>query len=179
MAGLLTGGVSVVITGSGFTGATYRLQSRSARRMPLAARSTRSPQITAVAPAEAAGVVDLTVTTPIGTSVTSSADQFVYEPAPTVTGVSPTVGYTTGATSVTITGTGFTATTSAGNVKQVYFGSSRRPPRHRLGHLDHRRLAARGSWPKSTSASSNASRHERHLGGRQVHVPSHARRLFR
>src|SRR5205807_1017049 len=59
--------------------------------------------ISATAPAGAAGTVDITVTTPAGTSATSAADQFTYVPAvpaPTVTGVSPTSGSTGGGTSV-------------------------------------------------------------------------------
>ena len=54
--------------------------------------------ITATAPA-GTGTVDVTVTTPGGTSATSSADQFTYVPAPTVGNVSPTSG-PAGATTV-------------------------------------------------------------------------------
>ena len=70
--------------------------------------------ITATSPAGTAGTVDVTVTTPAGTSATSPADQFTYAvaAAPTVTGISPTSGPTTGGTSVTITGTSFTSATA-------------------------------------------------------------------
>ena len=55
------------------------------------------------------GTVDVTVTIPVGgTSATSTADQFTYVAAPTVTGVSPTTGAVAGGTTVTITGFGFT-----------------------------------------------------------------------
>jgi len=37
-------------------------------------------QVTAVAPAQAAGTVDVTVTTPVGTSATSGATKFTYDP---------------------------------------------------------------------------------------------------
>ena len=37
-------------------------------------------QLTAVAPAQAAGTVDVTVTTPVGTSTTSGATKFTYDP---------------------------------------------------------------------------------------------------
>ncbi len=69
--------------------------------------------ITADSPA-GTGTVDVTVTTPAGTSATSSADQFTYTTAaaPTVTGLSPTTGPTAGGTLVTITGTGFTGATA-------------------------------------------------------------------
>ena len=43
-------------------------------------------------PAEAAGSVDVTVTTPVGTSATNPGDQFTYEAVPTVTLVSPAAG---------------------------------------------------------------------------------------
>ena len=51
--------------------------------------------------------MDLTVTTPSGTSVASGADRFTYlaPPPPAVTGVSPASGTTAGGTVVTITGT--------------------------------------------------------------------------
>jgi hypothetical protein len=75
-------------------------------------------QITATAPAGAAGTVDITVTTAAGTSATSSADQFTYVSAPTVTAVSPNTGPTGGSTSVTITGTQFIG------VSAVTFGST-------------------------------------------------------
>jgi hypothetical protein len=64
-----------------------------------------------VSPAHAAGTVDVTVTTAAGTSATSANDQFTFVAAPTVTSISPNTGPTTGGTSVTITGTGFTAAT--------------------------------------------------------------------
>src|SRR5205823_3641635 len=65
-------------------------------------------QITATAPAHAAGTVDVTVTTTGGTSATGAADQYTYVAAPTVTNVSPAAGTTAAGTSVTITGTNLT-----------------------------------------------------------------------
>jgi hypothetical protein len=53
-----------------------------------------------------------------GTSATSSADQFTYESAPTVTAVSPITALVAGGTTVTITGTNFTG------VSAVSFGST-------------------------------------------------------
>ena len=53
--------------------------------------------ITATAPAGPAGAVDVTVTTPGGTSATSAADHYTYVAAPTVTSVSPTAGPTAAA----------------------------------------------------------------------------------
>src|SRR5262249_33088549 len=50
--------------------------------------------ITAVAPPQAAGTVDVRVTTPTGISAVASADQFTYSAAsaPSLTGVGPTSG---------------------------------------------------------------------------------------
>jgi hypothetical protein len=58
--------------------------------------------------------VNVTVTTPAGTSATSPADQFTYTAvaAPVVTALSPTSGPAAGGTPVTITGTGFTGATA-------------------------------------------------------------------
>ena len=55
------------------------------------------------------GPVDVTVTTPSGTSTTSvgSTDDFTYLAAPTVTFVSPSIGPPAGGSTVTLTGTGF------------------------------------------------------------------------
>jgi hypothetical protein len=54
-----------------------------------------------------AGTVDITVTTSVGTSATSSADWFTYYAIPTITAISVNVGPVAGGTSVTVTGTGF------------------------------------------------------------------------
>ena len=66
-----------------------------------------------------AGTVDITVTTPFGTSKTTAADRFTYTaPRPAVTGISPGGGGTAGGTTVTITGTGLAGATS------IRFGSA-------------------------------------------------------
>jgi hypothetical protein len=80
-------------------------------------------QITATSPAESAGTVDVTVTTPGGTSATSSADEFTYV-APTVSGtpvvssLDPTSGPAAGGTTVRIFGAGFSGASA------VHFGST-------------------------------------------------------
>ena len=65
-------------------------------------------QITAISPPGAPNTtVDVTVTTPAGTSpVNPPADQFTYIAPPVVTGVFPPSGLFTDATPVTIIGTG-------------------------------------------------------------------------
>jgi IPT/TIG domain len=108
-AGPLVGGTSVTIAGSGFTGATA-LHFGSVAAASFAVNSDTS--ITAVSPAQAAGTVDVRVTTAVGTSAVVSADQFTYLPAPSVTGINPGSGPTAGGTSVTISGSGFTRATA-------------------------------------------------------------------
>jgi hypothetical protein len=116
--GPASGGTTVTIAGSGFTGATaVSFGSVAATSVTVVAGT----QITATAPAQSAGAVDVTVTTPDGTSPTSGADQYTYQapaPVPAVTGVSPASGPAGGGTTVTITGSGFTGATA------VKFGSS-------------------------------------------------------
>jgi alpha-tubulin suppressor-like RCC1 family protein len=95
------GGSTVTITGK-------NLENASAVRFggqPAASFTVKSAtSITAVSPA-GAGTVDVTVTTPGGTSATAKGDQFEYVPA--VEAVSPGEGPTAGGTQVTITGSGF------------------------------------------------------------------------
>ncbi len=111
--GPTSGGTSVTITGTGFTGATgVAFGSTAASNISVKSDT----QVTTTSPAaNRSGAVDVTVTTPNGTSGTSSADQFTYltsTPLPTVTSITPTSGPTGGGTSVTITGTGFTGVTA-------------------------------------------------------------------
>ena len=74
--GPVSGGTSVTITGSGFTGATaVNFGGTVASSFTV----NGDTSVTATAPAATAvGPVDVTVTTPSGTSATSSADQFTY-----------------------------------------------------------------------------------------------------
>ena len=74
--GPLAGGTSVTLTGSGFTGATaVNFGSTPASSFTV----TSDSQITATSPAATGfGPVDVTVTTPGGTSTTSAADQYTY-----------------------------------------------------------------------------------------------------
>jgi hypothetical protein len=103
-AGPLSGGTQVTIGGSDFGGgATVDFGS-----VPATSVRVNSPTtITATSPAEGAGTVDVTVTSSAGTSTTSPLDQFTYEPAPIVTGITPGSGPPAGGTTITISGTGF------------------------------------------------------------------------
>ncbi len=107
--GSTQGGGSVVITGTGFTSASSVLFGSVAASSFTVNSST---QITASAPAGSAGTVHIQITAPGGTTVSTSADQYTYTGAVTVTGISPTSGATAGGTSVIITGTNFTSVTA-------------------------------------------------------------------
>src|SRR6516164_6782560 len=111
--GPTSGGASVTITGTNFSGATaVRFGSNAAGSFTV----DSATQITATSPA-GVGTVDVTVTTAGGTSAISSGDRFTYGSAPTVTNVNPNAGPTSGGASVTITGTNFSGATA------VRFGS--------------------------------------------------------
>jgi hypothetical protein len=80
-AGPTYGGTVVLITGSNLAGATA-VQFGNVPAKSFAVTSGSS--ITAVAPAQAAGVVDVTVISTGGTSLASPADQYSYIAAPTI-----------------------------------------------------------------------------------------------
>jgi hypothetical protein len=97
-----SGGANVIITGSGFTGATgvsVSFGGTAASHFNV----DSDTQITATSPA-GTGTVDVTVTVGSVTSATSSADQFAYLLAPDIANVSPTSGPESGGTTVTING---------------------------------------------------------------------------
>ena len=73
--------------------------------------------ITAYAPPGQAGTVDITVTTPGGTSAVVSTDEYTYL-GPTVSALHPASGPSGGDTKVTVTGTGL------GGATQVLFGTA-------------------------------------------------------
>jgi hypothetical protein len=100
--GSSTGGNSVTITGENL-----------AHAVAVTFGETETTSITAdtpdsltVAAPPGVGTVDIVVTTENGESKTSSTDHYTYG-KPTITGVSPNHGPTTGATEVTVTGSGF------------------------------------------------------------------------
>ena len=100
-----TAGTNVTVNGAGFTaGSTVKFGSVAATNVNVVGTT----QFTATAPA-GTGTVDVLVTTAGQTSARSANDQFSYVTGtgPNVTSISPTSGPP--GTSVTITGTGFTA----------------------------------------------------------------------
>ncbi|WP_255447575.1 IPT/TIG domain-containing protein [Schumannella sp. 10F1B-5-1] len=101
-----TGGQTVVITGSNFTGAS----AVTFDGVGATAFTVNSPtQITATTPPHAAGTIGVAVTTPVGTSGTSP---YVYEPVIAITAVTPGSGPTAGNAPITIDGRCFTGATS-------------------------------------------------------------------
>ncbi|MDA8066155.1 MAG: IPT/TIG domain-containing protein [Thermaerobacter sp.] len=117
VSGPAVGGTPVTITGTYFgVGQTVKFGSNAATAVTV----KTSTSLTAVSPA-GTGTVDVTVTSPGGTSATSNADKFTYTtpgtPAPTVTAISPVSGPAAGGTQVTVTGTNLTGATT------VDFGS--------------------------------------------------------
>jgi putative cell wall-binding protein len=125
--GPTTGGNEVVIEGSGFTGTgEYAIVEPSGAGLSEACYSwgvkfgeadalsfcvTSDSRIVAVAPPQAAGVVDVTVTANGVTSANTEADNYEYYVAettpPTITSIEPDTGPTGGGTKVIIRGTGF------------------------------------------------------------------------
>ncbi len=104
--GSTSGGTSVTIIGK-------NLQSGAAVTFGGAAGTSvnviSSTQMTAVTPAHAAGSVDVVVTNPGGRSATLAAGFGYGSAAPSVSGISPNTGPTTGGTAVKISGANFLA----------------------------------------------------------------------
>jgi hypothetical protein len=103
--GPVAGGNTVTITGTGLSGTTAVKFGPT----PAAFSGVSATQVTTVAPAGSAGAVQLGLTTPGGVS---NAMAYTYSPAPAITTLTPAQGTTSGGTTVTITGTGFTGVSS-------------------------------------------------------------------
>ena len=105
--GAAAGGTTVTITGTALAGATNVMFGGTAGTI----LTNTATQITARSPDRATGgTVDVTVTTVGGTSAIVAGDRFTYTGvAPAVTGLSPASGVSSGGTTVTITGSGFTS----------------------------------------------------------------------
>ncbi|MGF0315794.1 ice-binding family protein [Nocardia fluminea] len=104
--GSASGGTTVVLTGTNLTGVT----AVSFGGTPATSFTVNSStQITAVAPAHAAGTVQVTVTAPGGTS---NGVAFTYIAVPTLISVVPNSSPPSGGTVVVLTGTGLTGATA-------------------------------------------------------------------
>lgn len=84
--GYTVGGNSVMITGTSFT-TTSQVYFGSAAASAFTVID--DSHIVAVAPAESAATIDITVVNPAGTSATSSADHFTYKPGVTFDSAGP------------------------------------------------------------------------------------------
>ncbi len=115
-AGVVGGGTAVAIVGTDFTGATS-VKFGTTNAASFIVNSDTS--ISAVSPAQGIepASVHITVTSPLGTSLQTSADLFTFG-SPVVTAVSPGAGVVGGGTAVTVTGTGL------GGATAVNFGAS-------------------------------------------------------
>ncbi|MGP3967554.1 IPT/TIG domain-containing protein [Streptomyces sp. 6N223] len=105
--GPTTGGNAVAVTGTNFTGATAV---RFGERASPAFTVNSATRITAIAP-QGSGTVQVTVTTPAGTS-NGLPYGYVTVAPPKVTHVSPDQGPSSGGNTVTITGTALSGATA-------------------------------------------------------------------
>lgn len=135
--GPTSGGTAVTITGTNFlNGASVSFGGTAATAVTF----NSATQLTATAPARAAGIVGVTVTNPGGLNATK-ANAFTYVATPTISSVSPASGSTAGGTAVAITGTNFqngaTVTFGGTAATSVTFNSSTRltavAPAHAAG----------------------------------------------
>jgi hypothetical protein len=114
------GSNSVTVTGTGFEGTGYAatdvfvgtidISNQCPGSLCFTINSATSITIPNM-PAHAAGTVDVTVENSGGTSATSPADQYEYEPTPVVTSVFPSAGALGGGNTVTVGGSGFSGAT--------------------------------------------------------------------
>ena len=102
-AGPLAGGAVVTITGNNLLNPTSVTFGGTQATIVSSTRNA----VSVLAPARSAGAATIVVTTQ-GGSV--GAGSFTYYGAPTITGVTPNVGYAGGGSTVTISGTGFYGT---------------------------------------------------------------------
>ncbi len=102
-AGALAGGTLITITGTGFiSGATATVGGVTCTTPNVSSSTT----MTCTTGAHAAAVTSIIVTNSDTQSGTGT-NLYTYQPAPTVTGISPSSGFSSGLTAVTLTGTGF------------------------------------------------------------------------
>ncbi|HYH09727.1 MAG TPA: IPT/TIG domain-containing protein [Thermoanaerobaculia bacterium] len=101
--GPVAGGTAVTITGFGFSGASNVTFGGAAATSFNVVSDT---QITAITPAHAAGLVDVTVNAGGNAYTLTNGFRFL-EPPPTISSITPTFGPSTGNTAITINGSGF------------------------------------------------------------------------
>jgi hypothetical protein len=121
--GATFGGTAFTITGTGFSGTTVV----DFGSTPGIITQVTATTITVIGPPGSPGNVNISVTTPGGTSAASSAAQFTYVTTPVISTIRPDTGPVSGGTIVTVIGTNFTKTstvTIAGQSAQILSSSS-------------------------------------------------------
>ncbi|MFN2562090.1 MAG: polysaccharide deacetylase family protein [Jatrophihabitans sp.] len=147
--GPTSGGTRVTITGRDFRG-VRKVTFSSTAGTSLHVSSSTSLSVTA--PAHAAGVVGVRVTTTVGTSAPVAAATFRYVAPPVVTAVSPNAGDVAGGVRVRVTGSNFVSVTGvrfgtvAGTALQVSSSGTIyiTAPAHAAGLVDIRVTTAYG-----------------------------------
>ena len=99
------GGEVVTVSGGNFVAGSTTVVFGTSAGTNVTVSSPTS--LTVTSPAQSAGLVDIVVTTPGGSSPTSVADEYQYYATPQVISVSPDLGPSTGGTSTIISGSGF------------------------------------------------------------------------
>ncbi len=101
--GILAGGTTVTITGSGFmSGATATIGGTNCTSLSVVSNTS----ITCTLPAKTAGAYNVVVTN-VDTQTVTLTNGYTYNAFPTITSVSPTNGKLAAGTTITLTGTGF------------------------------------------------------------------------
>jgi len=111
-AGVISGGTSVAITGTGLTGTTSVLFGSTPSQGAITV--TGDTLVTVTAPAHPVGTVPVTITTPGGSN---SSLSYTFQSPAVITSISPALGPLAGGTVVTINGAGLFTTNA------VLFGS--------------------------------------------------------
>ena len=174
--GSTSGGTTVTITGTSFTGAT---SVKFGTTPATTFRVTSSTKITAKTKPHAAGTVKVKVTNP-GGSATSTGNFGFVASTPTITSFTPTSGSTAGGTLVTITGTNLYK--ANGHIRRN-LGTS--PPGHIPPRSSPRRIARGrhshasrsqrwGGRPRPRATSRSGRQHPRR--SRHSHPPTAPRR---
>lgn len=117
--GRAAGGTFVTLTGTGFDPTAGGTSVAFGSAAGIGVRCASATQCTVTSPV-GSGTVNVTVTTPAGTS---NALPFTYQAPPAVTGLSPTSGPAAGGALVTVTGTGFSTEPGATAVTFGRFAS--------------------------------------------------------
>jgi hypothetical protein len=106
ISGPITTGNPVVITGTGFATAT-QVYFGTQPAVSFTKTNTTIDAVAPAAPSAAPVSADITVVTSGGTSATSPADVYTWDPVPTLTSVLPAEGVVAGGQTITVDGTGF------------------------------------------------------------------------